>query len=137
VVLFQDEVLTLYRIRTNSVSADDTLVYEHAVALFKKYLLQIDEDSNYRKLLEKQVCSYEKRLSFAFLKKGMKREAWKSRPKSIAFSIFLVIGFIFPSTLSAKLYSFIKQVRFKKRFADVYDQEAQNYLKEVESKRDS
>lgn len=136
VVLFQDEVLTLYRIRTNSVSADDILVYEHAVGLFKKYLLQIDINSSYRHLLEKQIYSYEKRLSFSFLKKGMKKEAWKSRPKSVMYSIFLLIGLIFPSILAFKLYSMIKQARFKKRFAHVYNEEVQGYLKEIECKKD-
>jgi GT2 family glycosyltransferase len=133
--MYQDEKLTLYRVRRNSISSDSILLYECGVAIFE-YYLNYEHRDDILLAIKMQLKLYRLRLAFAYLKKGERKKSFalvSDRPLFLVPFLFLSL---FPSSLISMLYAFLQKVRFNLRFSTISDPRAAEVLRILDEDRD-
>ena len=127
--LFQNEYLTLYRIRKNSLTSDSVTMTSTTINVLKKQLdLANTSDKSNIPLINKQLLKYKTLLKFAYLRKGNKVEARKVRYTNSTLNFISYVGSLLPKNFINSFFLFLKGNRFSEQYKKIECKTAQDFL---------
>ena len=129
--LFQNEYLTLYRIRKNSLTSDGVTMTGTTINVLKKQLDFVkthDEFKSNIPAINKQLFKYRTLLKFAYLRKGDRVSARKIDYGSSMFNFASYLGSLLPKKVVNSIFLYLRGNKFNRVYKKIECNVAQDFL---------
>lgn len=125
--MYQPERLTLYRIRTNSLSSDSIMMLKTAIQVLEKQLNR-QITLLQKKIIEERLRYWNKKLYVVYLRKGEYNAAHAIRESISGNKSVLIFLGMMPLWILRLKYRFMSKIKFILRFKRVQSEKIQMYL---------